>query len=208
VKLYGIMAEKQSGKSTFVDFAQDLLPGLAVERAALAGPLKEFCIEYLGLSEEQCYGSDNEKNKVVGTWKIFSNDIGAKYRKGLNDPLTAREVMQVVGTEIFRAGMPNFWVDCLLKRTLPRKQKAGVDVVFVDDVRFINELEAIQAARGKVIRLYREVERAAGLPHPSELEMRSIADSQFDYVIPASKNTTMDVLRDSVQEFLAAEKLL
>lgn len=60
-----------------------------------------------------------------------------------------------------------------------------VRLVTVSDVRFRNEIRAIQAHGGKVVRVRRPgagLGGAAGL-HPSEAEMMTISDSEFDFVI-------------------------
>lgn len=55
-----------------------------------------------------------------------------------------RNLLQRLGTEIFRAKDPNYWVDHLV-RTLAVLDGA-FDVVLVPDTRFPNEIEAFRAA--------------------------------------------------------------
>jgi hypothetical protein len=75
--------------------------------------------------------------------------------------------------------------------------------VVIPDCRFRNEMIAIRAAGGKVLRITRP---GAGLSggrelHPSETEQASIPDSEFDHVIQNSG--TLEDLRAAVREFMA-----
>jgi hypothetical protein len=66
--------------------------------------------------------------------------------------MTAREVMQYIGTDVFRKVYPNVWADATI-----RKIKAdGTDMAIICDCRFPNEVEAITKAGGKVIRYTRD----------------------------------------------------
>ena len=71
---------------------------------SFAEPLKtDICINILGLSYEQCYGSDNDKNSITDLqWK--------------NKNLTARDVMQIVGTDILRKMKPDVWTSALIRK--------------------------------------------------------------------------------------------
>ncbi len=169
-----------------------------VKLYSCADLLKELvCIDILGLTYEQCYGTDKEKNEethlrwedmpgVMTPGQIFSlinnsrddlNNKGLPYGQPLdqgrgpdkngrwissfdNDgircqepgQMTAREVMQYVGTEIFRKMYGNVWIDSLIRRI----EREDTHLAIVTDVRFPNEVEGIQKAEGKVIRLLRD----------------------------------------------------
>ena len=63
---------------------------------------KNICMDLLDLTYEQCYGPDSSKNEVTNVfWE--------------NKYLTAREVMQFVGTDLFRAMKPNIWPESTIK---------------------------------------------------------------------------------------------
>jgi hypothetical protein len=71
-------------------------------------------------------------------------------------------------------------------------------------VRFLNEVQAIKQAGGKVIRISRPGAGldGAGALHTSETEQAGLPDSMFDQVI---QNTgTLEELRAAVQAFLSA----
>lgn len=81
-----------------------------------------------------------------------------------------------------------------------------VTAVIIPDVRFKNEVEQIQEAGGKLVRVVRP---GAGLEgnfalHQSEAEMASIPDRDFDVVI---RNTgTLEDLKRNVEDFVATLK--
>ena len=60
--------------------------------------------------------------------------------------VTGRRVLEVIGTEAMRTLNPNFWIDKVLEKR---------DIA-ICDVRFPNEVEAIQKAGGVVIKIIRE----------------------------------------------------
>ena len=117
--------------------------------------------------------------------------------------LTTRFACQTLGTEWGRTCYNNTWVDLLI-RTYNRlqtkscyyDQRSGLRPwsstgmanaktnVVVPDVRFKNEIEAIQKAGGKVIRVIRPGDYPVHVDmHPSEQEALSIPDSAFDTII-------------------------
>jgi hypothetical protein len=112
--------------------------------------------------------------------------------------MTVREVLQFVGTEIFRKMYENVWVDAFLRRV----RKSGVNYAFVSDVRFSNEVEAIKATGGKVIRLTRDVHKGNDR-HESELVLspERYNWSNFDYVLD-NENMTRGEKYDKIVNLL------
>ena len=101
---------------------------------------RNVCMNVLGLSYEQCYGTDEQKN--TKTEIVFPET---------NKKATAREVMQFVGTDFFRQIYPNVWVDATIRKI----EEEGPELAIICDCRFPNEVEGIQQAGGKIIRLTR-----------------------------------------------------
>jgi len=119
---------------------------------------KNICIDVLGLTDEQCYGTDEDKDtKTHLSWSDMPDGFtnitrGASLNPDyINANMTAREVMQYVGTNIFRQMYGEVWVDGLMRRI----EKDNPAIALVADVRFPNEVAGIQKAAGKVIRLTR-----------------------------------------------------
>jgi len=67
--------------------------------------------------------------------------------------MTAREFMQFFGTDIMRKIYPNVWANACTNKIL----REGSDLAIIADVRFPNEIEAINKVGGKVLRLERDV---------------------------------------------------
>ena len=109
--------------------------------------------------------------------------------------MTAREFLQYFGTDVCRRIRPDIWTSSCLKRIL----SSGTDFAIVPDVRFPNEVEAIQKAGGKVIRLTRKPFQDS---HSSETSLNS-KDEMFDHVLDNSEKdlhetnlALMEVLKD------------
>jgi hypothetical protein len=97
------------------------------------------------------------------------------YLFNLKPPLM-RALMQNYGTDVRRKGNKNYWVK-QWRDSLPDKK------VVVDDVRFLNEAECVQANGGVLIRLVRPDIETGG-EHKSETEQLHIKE---DYTISAEK---------------------
>lgn len=127
---------------------------------------QDVCIDLLGLSHEQCYGTDEQKNQPTHLlWEnmpgvihrhidddkfgFADHDYGLYYHEA--GPMTAREVMQYVGTEVFRKMYHKVWA----KGTIKRVNKGGSRMSVLTDARFPNEIEEVHTAGGKAIRFTR-----------------------------------------------------
>lgn len=110
-----------------------------------------------------------------------ADEIEAENRAWLRiptGPMTARAVLQHVGTDIFR----RMWADVWNEACLRQIRKDAPDVALVDDCRFPDEVEAVQRAGGKVIRLNRAPHAAD--QHPSERALDDYPQEKFDVVLP------------------------
>lgn len=114
-----------------------------------ADPVKEMCVNLFGLTHDQVYGVEENKNeKIHLLWENVSTDWPQK-----TGQMTAREFMQFFGTNIMRKIYPNVWTNACINKIL----KEGSELSIIADVRFPNEVEAINKAGGKVLRLERSV---------------------------------------------------
>lgn len=157
--------KKQSGKTTACEFVAEQFPGKKIGFYNFADPLKELCMEILGLSHQQCYGENRHKNEVVDC-----------YWNGKQ--LTAREVMQIVGTDWLRTMQDHVWASATIRKI----QKENPEIALVGDCRFPNEVEAVQNAGGIVIKLERAMYYS---DHPSEvaLDRNNYDPLKFDGVV-------------------------
>ena len=136
---------------------------------------KGVCMDVLGLSYEQCYGTDENKNTMTD---IVSPETGKR--------ATAREVMQFVGTDFFRSIYPNVWVDATIRKI----KEESPELAIICDCRFPNEVKGVQDANGKVIRLTRNCNDKDSHASETALDKENYDWDNFDSIID---NETMDV---------------
>jgi hypothetical protein len=177
---------------------------------AWADPIKRFCQEVYGFSDEALWGESDAR--ILPDQRYPSPNGGF---------LTPRTALQQLGTNWGRNCYLNTWVDygirvaktLLTDNWMVYSAKSGliprhettcqgefesiegfpnqVTGVVFSDVRFDNELQAIKNAGGKVIRIKRQMtipydDKAMNLLHLSETELANISDDNFDYVIDNS----------------------
>lgn len=186
---------KQSGKTTCSEFVAKYFNG-AIEPYNgakiynFADPLKkDICMNILGLTYDQCYGDDNKKNELTDiVWK--------------NTKLTAREVMQFVGTDLFRKMKNDVWSSA----TINKIKKDKPQLAIIADCRFPNEVEAVRDAGGLVIKLTRNPYNS---DHASEiaLDNNHYSNSNFDLVI-YNENLSIPQQNEAVFNFLKKKKVL
>jgi len=131
----GASAKKQGGKSTFLDMLGPEMGDVQVIRMA----------DELKCTVVNCF--------TPWEWKLTIADLESDETKNRMLPCgrTIRQVLQVVGTDWFRS----LWEDCWINAWKRRVADSDADVIFVPDVRFPNELKAVQDMDGFVIRLMR-----------------------------------------------------
>jgi len=133
------------------------LNSMIVKQYALADALKEICVNVLGLEERCVYGSNDDKAELTDYYwenmpgvitnkraytsieKMFKENNWREsswpwlfHKKG---QMSNREVMQFVGTDIFRKMNSQVWVDCTIKRIA----RENPEYALITDVRFPNE---------------------------------------------------------------------
>lgn len=201
---------KQSGKTTCAEFVAECFnkTGLSEEyhkntryngslvnynKAKVynfADPLKkDICMNILGLTYDQCYGSDDKKNELVNCyWE--------------NKQLTAREVMQFVGTDIFRKIQNNVWADA----TINKITSESYGLAIIADCRFPNEVEAVKNAGGFVVKLNRNPFNS---DHSSEtaLDSTNYSYTNFDLIL-SNESMTIDQQNKSVYDFLIKNNII
>ena len=186
---------KQSGKTTCSEFVQKYFNGViepfnSAKIYNFADPLKQdICINILGLTEYQCYGTDDQKNELVDCYWDTKQ-------------LTAREVMQMVGTDMFRAMQKNVWSSATIRKIQNDKPKLAI----IADCRFPNEVDAVKDAGGIVIKLTRNPHNS---DHTSEiaLDPNNFDQSNFDLVVD-NRNISIDEQNTSLMLFLQNKGIL
>jgi len=177
--IIGLSGKKQSGKDTVCSAIFMNLHGYMMDSFvsvySFADMLKQnICKDVLGLTEEQINGTDEQKNSnTIYRWENFPDTIRyvnaietEQIRKGgtidqfqtlpvlRTGFMTSREIMQVVGTDIFRDYFDDdIWVNAVFRRIKEGDRK----VVIISDVRFPGEVDRIISEGGYIIRLLRDV---------------------------------------------------
>lgn len=214
-----LSGKKQVGKDTATAVAKLICDahGLNVAVTAFAEPLKELCINILGLKREKVYGSNADKDSLTDiSWEGFSYETRTKYAiefggtlylsggKAIKNPLprcglmTHREVLQVMGTDVFRAIKDNVWAHAPFNRDW-----SEYHVVLLTDCRFPNEKLATEENGGIVIRLERDTDLIDN--HPSET---ALDGAEFDPRFYYKNNGTMEDLSLFVQKVLKTLNLI
>ena len=189
-----------------------------IKNYSFAEPLKQLALNLFNIPEECMYGTDEQKNQIqehllwenmpgVCTnekfFKFMQSKMEHELAKDEEDagylliyhaagPMTARGFLQYLGTDVMRKMYEPIWV----KYCIDSIQSEESLIATIDDVRFLNELEAVQKVGGKVIYLDRNNDSKDG--HSSENELCNHLD-KFDAVIDNSElailDTSMEVMK-------------
>lgn len=104
------------------------------------------------------FGSDDRAKELVINGTSSDGLIGAFYQYHPDDSLlksgymSARDIMQLVGTDLMRQSFGNIWAESTIRRI----HKSGKELALITDNRFPDETNAVlREDRGFVIRLTR-----------------------------------------------------
>ena len=151
---------------------------------SFADYLKEFCMDVYGLTYEQCYGTDEQKNTLTELkWEDMPThpteiDYDKKEINNKKGLMTAREVLQYFGTDIVRKMFSHAWVRATINKIKKEKPKLAI----ITDGRFPNEIEGINVYGGKTLRLTRNINKDND-QHKSEIALDDFPVSKYTAVI-------------------------
>ena len=206
-----LSGKKQTGKDTAAGMAVQMLQtaNKKVGVTAFTEVLKDIAINVLGVSRDLVYGSNADKDTLTHIlWDNMPEYIGAKYvesQEGIQrgparirtGPMTIRELLQVMGTDIFREMFESdVWANSPFRRDW-----SDYDVVFITDCRFPNEKKATEKRDGIVVRITRDTGFVDN--HPSETALDNVTFDTF-----YSNEGTVDDLRDFMRDLLREQGLL
>jgi hypothetical protein len=144
--IIGICGFAGSGKDTIADYLQNIHQ---FRRESFAHTLKDAVASVFGWDRDMLEGRTRESREwreQADTW----------WTERLNITVTPRLVLQVWGTEVARKSYhDDIWI-----ASLENKLRKTHDDVVISDCRFPNEIKAIKAAGGIVIRVVRGPEPA------------------------------------------------
>lgn len=161
-----------------------------------ADPIKQTCITLFGLDPVLVYGSGDAKERLTNyTWDQFYNLIGVKQCNEYPNSgfMTIREILKFFGTEVLRKRF-----DPLIhaNRTLENIENTNTHQAYILDVRFPDEVEAIQAKGGKVIRLTKKTFEDN---HESEIALDNYPLEKYDAVIDNENLSIEDTFRQLLE---------
>lgn len=153
--------------------------------------LKTIAINLFGLPHEKVYGNDEDKNQDTDfSWNKMPC---GKKRKG---KLTIREFLQYFGTDLVRKIKDDAWVSATIKLI----NSENPSIAIIPDVRFPNEVKAINEQGGFVIRLTRDIYNDSHKCE-SSLDRENFDWTNFEKVIDNS-TSTIEHLQKEVQEIM------
>ncbi len=148
----GLIGAAGSGKSSV---ALRLVERFRFSEYSFAEPLKQLCAEQFGWD----YHKLNDLGYKEETIRLYPGGFGT----------TRREILQYIGTDVFRSMNPNHWVDLARRRLVGQQLNPGL--VFAD-VRFQNEIGLIRELGGYIVRVIKTGgEGTDASAHVSETEL-------------------------------------
>ena len=193
---------------------------------------QEVCMKIFGLTYEQCYGTDEQKNELtylmwenmpgVITNKLLFEALGRKIVQCCTEqdnyleykdenfkliyhkpgPMSAREFMQFVGSDVFRKMYGDVWVNALIKRI----KEEGSSTAIITDCRFPNEVNGVQKENGKVIYLTRKPYEDGHISETA-LNPENFDHSKFDKILD-NQNMSIDEQNKAIYHILKEWGLL
>jgi len=179
IKVIAFAGKKQTGKDTAKDYMVSKLDNFDIQHLSFARPLKDMCRNIFGLTYEQCFGTDADKNTLTNL--VHPVD---------KTPLTARQVLQIVGTDMFRSMYENVWVDKMTRDintslTTGLNTMPSADYVFITDARFPNEVDALMARDDALVIKMERINYQKNDEHISEKALDHLPDSYYNTIIRA-----------------------
>ena len=244
----GLCGQAGSGKDLVADFFVEK----KFAKVAFSDPMKRFCQQLFNLDYGQLWGPSEARNRsIVYTEEVWEklldsasgfcweliDDLGIKQRcpalLGLwdwlgtlyrSEPLSARIILQTLGTEWGRTLDKNIWINYLYEKIYPRL-RVGDDYrdedgawpspstlepfvgMVVPDHRFANEILATRERDGYMIHITRpgrpsELRDPGVEKHPSEEEQKTLASDFFhlELELPEGLENVKAVLEDLWQK--------
>lgn len=198
VEILGVCGKKRHGKDTVGEF---LWKDYGFTPIGFADPIKRICMDIYGLSYDQCFGSEEDKETIDERWG-----------------LTPRYIMQKVGTEMGREVHKDTWVRYCFDKIdmayrgehvlihIPERRgffpaaSSGrcLNAWVVTDLRYMEEADSVRSRGGQVLKVVRPgFVEAYQDQHASETNIDKIVE---DHLI--KNDSTLEALRDQVRVFM------
>jgi hypothetical protein len=178
--LIGFMGIKGSGKDTCADY---LIEKYGFIKKSFADPLKRACQELFLFTNDQVFGTQEQKETPDPRWFGCTPRLALQYvgtdllRNGLD------KIMPGLGTNVFTHNF-KLWYEA-------EKIKNPKLKVVIADVRFQNEIDFIQSLGGTVVKIDRPSVISNDM-HQSEKELQSITTYNYLLNNTGTKNDLYD----------------
>lgn len=208
-KILALAGRKGSGKTSVANwlFDNQSTLGVTVGLFAFADPLKELLVDVFGLHPEQVWG-DRKEEKTHVLWENMPNRGEAleenKRLFGLGlweidpfiprGPMTARELMQVLGTDVLRKADEKCWTRACLKRVA----NSSCGLAAIHDARFPDELDAVKRKGGVTGYVCSDLTRGYEPSHSSESHGHELM-KMADYVLINNKGNLERTCKELVE---------
>lgn len=181
-----IAGRKTAGKSTVANAIEDTFytfnfeDGDEIQRYSFADALREVAWAIMPrATRDWVYDKSPQAKLEFCGWHW--EELNSEIVKGRNGPMTIRDLLQVLGTDVFRTHFSqNVWVEIIKKAIESRPDNV---LHIIDDCRFPNELSINPRCVEKVWRV--KIERPSLGEnkdlHPSETALDNVSD--WDYKI-------------------------
>jgi hypothetical protein len=148
IRVIGLCGKAFSGKSTTSKFIKEIYGEKNVCVVSMATPLKKMVSNLFMLSDEQVYGE--KKDEIDETWGV-----------------TPRQLLQVIGTELFREELPKrlpnlkllpystIWAT--IAHNIITSRLKEHKIVVIDDLRFEDECRMLKSFPSLIIHIDRPV---------------------------------------------------
>lgn len=214
MSVIGISGRMGSGKNTVGDIIEKLCltnNGPKFEQKSFARKLKQIASLLTGIPVEDFEDQEFKKSYLGSEWgtvqQVPLNSIPPFADIQFNALMSVRELLQKLGTEAIRDGLhPNAWVNSLMcEYKRPKMSEYNPSNWIITDVRFPNELEAIEDVKGLTLKVVRPVKKSKTTArlHPSET---SLDKAEFNYTI--INDGSIEDLIEKVRQILITEKII
>ena len=194
-----IIGSRQEDKSFLEEWSN---PSSKVHIIHFADALKDACVMIFGIDRQDMETEEGKKKLTDVVWPVNApGDHGWLPPEGDDSVrfMTVREVLQFVGTDLFRTQMdPDIWV-----KSIFRRKYGESDLVIIADARFPNECEFAKQ-NGLLVKIERDNGLAAQDMHASERAL----DNYVGYDFVLDNNDDLVVLKEKWVEILRGQKII
>ena len=202
-----------SGKDTAADIIMELANDKQWEVKKWAGKLKEVASLLTGIPKEKFEDQEFKKTNLSSEW---NKPVYLKGELVSSEPMTVRDLLQLLGTEAMRNGLhTDTWVNALMSEYktsngVDTKEEGDGDGVVADkfwiitDTRFPNELAAVIRHEAITIKIVRNSGNHIGVTHSSERALDHYEN--WDFVV--DNDGTIDDLRTKIFNILRNARIV